>query len=136
MALEKATNGRFNKMDAYSKVTLEHEEQHAFNKIIDQGYSAELKKVEKNTKRYIKEFGEDPNSYTDDIWKKYLDTVHDRQIEIERRVKDEISAYIRDGRSAEEIRKTLLNPDTIYEYGFDYRGGNKEKKEWSEAVNL
>lgn len=106
VALEKATNGRFDKMDKYSNATLQHEEQHAFNKIINRGYNAE--------------------------WERDLTNKDLGEIGIEDQVKDEISAFFKDGRSAEDIRRILLNPETIYKYGFEYKKGEKGDKEESE----
>ncbi|KKW05340.1 MAG: hypothetical protein UY41_C0055G0003 [Candidatus Moranbacteria bacterium GW2011_GWE1_49_15] len=137
ITLEKATNGNFDTRSPFSEEVLKHEEQHAINSLINEAYDPEQEKVEKNGEMFVKKVGGDPNDYSGDVFKKYVETRNYKNISIEKRVKDEISAYFRDGQTPEGVRKVLLNPETIYKYGFDYAGGNKEKKEFSqEYVDL
>lgn len=114
VALEKATDGRFS--NGVNDEVLKHEEQHVLNSIIQHGYDAELEKINK---------------------KKIVDKEYVDNVVIENRIKDEISAYFKEGRSPEYIRETLLKSDTIYEYGFNYKGGDVKKAEFSqEYVDL
>jgi hypothetical protein len=128
ITLEKATDGEFDK--PFNEVILIHETQHVLNEIIRKGYDAEQKKVEKRRERHKKEVSDTSTELKDDIHKKHLAGYEN--IRIEKRIKDEISAYFLAGRSPENIREVLLNPDTIYKYGFNYKGGNEEKKEFSQ----
>jgi len=107
IALEKATRGRFDEENAFSEVTLKHETQHVINSLMNEAYNAEFAKVEKDGNK--------------------------EDINIEKRTKDEISAFFRDGRTPKELRKIFLSSEqNPYEYRFDYADGNKEKRQLSQ----
>ncbi|MFH0969495.1 MAG: hypothetical protein V1804_03245 [Patescibacteria group bacterium] len=132
ITLEKATNGRFDKMSPFAKSVLEHEEQHVINSLIMEAYDLEEIKRKKKQEKIDK-----INSQVGEIGQQIFSESHDYsgddQIEeIEKSVKDEISAYFKDGKSPEEVREKLLKPETLYKYGFDYKGGNREKSEFSQ----
>jgi hypothetical protein len=89
-----------------------HEEQHAFNALKIDVYNVELDKLLEVINRIEKESGASiPDELLSFLIKDY---------KIEFCVKDEISAYFKEGRSAKDISKVLLNQNTIYDFGFDY----------------
>ncbi len=47
-------------------------------------------------------------------------------LDIEKRIKDEICAYFKDGSSPKRISKLLLKDNTIYDYGYNYNLGEDE----------
>ena len=122
IALENATNGTFD--DPVDYRTLRHESQHVLNVLIKHGYSAEQNKL------LSKLVSDNPYLSQEHIKKKYAEDI--TNIKIEDRIKDEISAFFKSGDSVGDIRDSLLNPNTIYDYGFDYKGGDKEKAEFSQ----
>lgn len=131
ITLEKATDGNFDKMSPYAKVTLEHEEQHSINAILRNAYDAEEVKRSKNTQKRVDRINK--GAKAGELDQIITESQEDfRNIEIEKSIKDEISAYFRDGRSSKDTRNILLSPKTIYEYGFDYKGGSREKSEFSQ----
>ncbi|NTV40820.1 MAG: hypothetical protein HGA61_00925 [Candidatus Moranbacteria bacterium] len=132
IALENATDGEFDTMSMLAWETLKHEEQHVFNETINQSFNPEQQKINKKMEWYTRNFGEDKHAYEKDVLEKYLEDKYDRNIGIENLIKDEISAYFIEGKSTGEILNILLKPTTIYRYGFDYKGGDKEKSKFSQ----
>ncbi|GEM_PF-5723078 len=109
IALEKATKGSFDNKSAYSEATFRHENQHIVNSLLNKAYNAEQAKAEKNSNK------------------------NNKDINIEKRTKDEISAYFKDGRSPKDLRKILLDSDpNSYEYRFDYADGDRKEKRLSQ----
>lgn len=127
IALEKATRGFFN--ISHDEKTFKHEEQHIFNEIMRAAYNAENIKIEKRME-FVEKRQEKGKVASDEA--KKIKQEHHINISIEDRIKDEISAFFKDGSSADRIREVLLKPDTIYDYGFDYKDGNYEKAEFSQ----
>jgi len=127
IALEKATDGKFEL--PHNEKTLQHEQQHVFNRIIQHGYDAEGEKTAKEMESIDKKYKKNPTNDNKDIKEKNLAI---KNINIENSAKDEIAAYFKQGSSPEYVREVLLKPDTIYKYGFDYKGGDKNKSEFSQ----
>lgn len=94
---------------------IKHEEQHVVNDIIFRVHSSDENYVLKMIKKV-----------SFDSKEKILDLV--KNAEIEERIKDEISAHFSENRLIKNISPSLLMPDTIYSYGYEYNISETDKE--------
>jgi hypothetical protein len=103
-----------------SKNIMTHERRHIVNNTIGKYFN-----MPDNDEFYRKyqEFKKngDINNETDENWFIYL---QNQNLDIKKRIKDEICAYFYDGSSSKYISRMLLREDTIYTYGFNYNLGS------------
>ena len=108
----------FDKNEEEMVQVIEHEEQHAFNKLRTNVYDFEMNallgKINDLEKRLGNKISEDLKSFLINNYR------------IESMTKDEIIAYFKERFSTKYVSKVLLKKNTIYDSGFDY---NKEKEE-------
>jgi hypothetical protein len=90
-------------MDTKKYEIYDHETRHVFNSLMNKAYNPEE----------IEQIGAKGNG-------------KDQDTKIESRIKDEILAYYRNGQSPRDIRQTLLDRRTIYDYGFQYKPESKK----------
>lgn len=97
----------------YSKEILRHEEHHVINDLMLRVHLSDLE----NAVKIIKNLGiKDPEKVVD----------LSRNAKIESQVKDEISAHFTDNEIIKNISLSLLVPETIYTYGYDYNESETE----------
>lgn len=107
--------GSFRDYELFRKI-IKHEERHVVNDIIFRVHSSDEKHVLKMIEN-IK-----PGSDIEVI----LDLV--KNAEVEERIKDEISAHFTENYFIKGISSSLLMPDTIYSYGYEYNISKTDKE--------
>ncbi|MCX6794740.1 MAG: hypothetical protein NTY31_02005 [Candidatus Falkowbacteria bacterium] len=109
---------------------LNHEEQHAFNSLKVDVHNVEIDKLLDKINNIEKETGAKiPEELKSFLIKNY---------QTELFIKDEISAYFKEGLSPKYISKVLLEKNTLYDYGFDYNkpAGGQENEFDEKYVQL
>lgn len=106
-----------------SKNIMTHERRHVVNNTIGKYFN-----MPDNDEFYRKyqEFKKngDINNGSEEDWFVYL---QNKNLDIKKRIKDEICAYFYDGSSSKYISRMLLREDTIYTYGFNYNLGSSDE---------
>lgn len=106
----------FDDYELFRKI-IKHEEQHVVNDVVFRIHSSDEDYVLKMIKKV------NPGSNMEKI----LDLV--KNAEVEERIKDEISAHFAEDCFVKDISPSLLMPDTVYSYGYEYNISETDKED-------
>ncbi len=106
----------FDDYELFRKI-IKHEEQHVVNDVVFRIHSSDEDYVLKMIKKV------NPGSNMEKI----LDLV--KNAEVEERIKNEISAHFAEDCFVKDISPSLLMPDTVYSYGYEYNISETDKED-------
>ena len=122
VAVENTSKFLMRNSRARSEKTLIHEDQHNFNDLINESFVSSFERMKATS-----ELHQENESGKVKIEKE--ENASDRDFYIGLKAADEICSYAKDGSSPSKIRHVLLENDTLYEYGEDYKKENKKEGE-------
>lgn len=116
-------NAEFFDHPEVTKRVADHEKRHVINGIIAKYFtSADNEDVYRRYQSLTNQVGQEDNEVDQELVDKL-----GGNLDIEKRIKDEICAHFKDGHSSKRISKALLRDETIYDYGYDYNSSEDQE---------